>query len=92
MNGGGGGDGGGEMGMEGWEMGMVISAVISAVMQPGGAGMDMVVSWEWMRKLSLTGLVINAVINMTTCSNGGRDGHGGKLGMDAETQPNGAGN
>ena len=50
----------------------------------------------WTRELSLTGLVINAVIkaviNMTTCPNGGRNGHGGKLGMDEETQPNGAGN
>ena len=58
--------------------------------------MNMVVSWEWTRKLSLTGLVINAVINVainvTTCPNGGGDGHGGKLGMDEETQPNGAGN
>ena len=36
--------------------------------------MDMVVSWEWTRKLSRTGLVINAVINMAinvaTCPNG----------------------
>ena len=38
-----------------------------------GAGMNMVVSWEWTRKLSLTGLVINVVfnmvINMLTCPN-----------------------
>ena len=77
-------------------MGMVISAVISAVMQPAGAGMDVVASGEWTQKLSRTGLVINAVINVAfnvaTCLNGGRDGHGGKLGMDAETQPNGAEN
>ena len=72
--------------------GLVINAVISAVMQPDGAGMDMVVSWEWTRELSRTGLVINAVINVATCPNGGRDGRGGKLGMDAETQPNGAEN
>ena len=54
--------------------------------------MNMVASWEWKWQSSPMGLVINAVINMTTCPNGGRDGHGGKLGMDAETQPNGAGN
>ena len=76
--------------------GLVINAVISAVIQPDGAGMGVVASWEWTRKLSLTGLVINAVINVainvTTCPNGGGDGHGGKLGMDEETQPNGAGN
>ena len=77
-------------------MGMVISAVISAVMQPGGAGMDVVASGEWTQELSRTGLVINAVIsaviNMTTCPNGGRDEHGGKLGMEMAIQPDGAGN
>ena len=72
--------------------GLVINAVINAVMQPDGAGMGVVVSWEWTRELSLTGLVINAVINAVMQPDGGRDGHGGKLGMDAETRPNGAGN
>ena len=62
--------------MAGWEMGMVISAVISAVMQPGGAGMGVVVSWEWTRELSLTGLVINAVINAVMQPDGGRNGRG----------------
>ena len=42
--------------------------------------MDMVVSWEWTRKLSLTGLVINAVIsaviNVATCPNGAGNYHG----------------
>ena len=58
--------------------------------------MDMVVSWEWTRKLSLTGLKINAVINVAinvaTCPNGSWDGHGGKLGMEMAIQPDGAGN
>ena len=73
-------------------MGMVISAVISAVMQPGGAGMGVVVSWEWKWQSSPMGLVINAVINAVMQPDGGRDGHGGKLGMDVATCPNGAGN
>ena len=54
--------------------------------------MDMVASWEWKWQSSPMGLVINAVINAVMQPDGGRDGHGGKLGMDAETRPNGAGN
>ena len=56
--------------------GLVINAVINAVMQPGGAGMDMVVSWEWTRKLGRTGLVINAVISAVMQPDGGRNGRG----------------
>ena len=52
--------------------------------------MDMVVSWEWTQELSLTGLVINVAINVATCPNGGRDGHGSKLGMEMAIQPDGA--
>ena len=52
--------------------------------------MDMVVSWEWTWQPALMGLVINAVINMTTCPNGGRNEHGGKLGMEMAIQSDGA--
>ena len=36
--------------------------------------------------------LINVVINVATCPNGGGDGHPGKLGMDVAALPDGAGN
>ena len=72
--------------------GLVINAVINMTTCPNGAGMDVVVSWEWTQELSLTGLVINVAINVATCPNGGRDGRGGKLGMEMAIQSDGAGN